>query len=139
MARHPRIDVTTIEAALGSSYTVDILRTLRQRCPGLRFVWIMGADNLLSFPRWQRWTEIARTVPVAVVDRPGSTVRGQQGCAATYLGRWRVPEHRAAALADASAPAFAFLHGPRSPQSSTALRRATAPSPDGRDDPTGSS
>jgi nicotinate-nucleotide adenylyltransferase len=144
VADHPHIDVTTVEAALGSSYTVDILQTLKARCPALRFVWIMGADNLGSFPRWQRWTEIAKTVPIAVVDRPGSTVRGQQGCAATFLGRWRVPEHRAAALAERPAPAYAFLHGPRSAQSSTALRRASARtqatlSPGGRGGRTGSS
>jgi nicotinate-nucleotide adenylyltransferase len=141
VARHPRIDVTTIEAALGSSYTIDILGALRRRCPGLKFVWIMGADNLGSFPRWQRWTEIADLVPVAVVDRPGSTLRGQGGRAATYLGRWRVPEHAAGRLATMPPPAFTFLHGPRSTQSSTALRREAAHTvrPDGRGDPTGSS
>jgi nicotinate-nucleotide adenylyltransferase len=139
IAHHPRIDVTTVEAALGSAYTVDVLRTLRARCPQVRFVWIMGADNLANFPRWQRWTDIVATVPIAVVDRPGSTLRGQQGRAASYLGRWRVPEDAAGDLANRTAPAFAFLHGPRSPQSSTALRRRAAVKRGGRDGLPGSS
>ncbi|MCW6507021.1 nicotinate-nucleotide adenylyltransferase [Lichenifustis flavocetrariae] len=124
VAHHPAIDVTGVEAALGTRFTVDVLQTLVRRCPGVHFVWIMGADNLANFPRWQRWTTIARTVPIAVVDRPGSTLRSRQGGAGVYLGRWQRPEQAASRLALAKPPAFAFLHGPRSPQSSTALREA---------------
>ena len=124
VAAHPRIDVTTVEAALGTTYTADVLRTLTRRCPNVRFVWIMGADNLASFPRWQRWTEIVRTVPIAIVDRPGATVRGHTGRAWSVLTPWQIPEHGAARLADLQPPAVVMLHGPRSPQSSTSLRRA---------------
>ena len=133
VANHPAIDVTGIEAALGTRYTVDLLLTLRRRCPGVHFVWIMGADNLHNFHRWQRWTTIVQTMPIAVVDRPGATIRGLHGHASTYLSRWRLPEHEAGILALAAPPAFAFLHGPRSRQSSTALRsRVTR---DDKDDP----
>ncbi|MDX7949971.1 nicotinate-nucleotide adenylyltransferase [Lichenihabitans sp. Uapishka_5] len=138
IARHPQIDVTAIEATLGLRYTADILRVLTQRCPGVRFVWIMGADNLRSFPRWHRWTDILRTVPIAVVDRPGDTIRGRQGQAWSMLQRWRIPEHAARSLAALAPPAIVTLHGPRSPQSSTALRRA-ALRRDGRGGPPGSS
>ena len=124
VAAHPRIDVTTVEAALGMTYTADILHTLTRRCPGVRFVWIMGADNLASFPRWQRWTEIVRTVPIAIVDRPGATVRGHTGRAWSFLTPWQIPEYAAVRLADLQPPAVVMLHGPRSPQSSTSLRRA---------------
>ena len=138
VAAHPRIDVTAVEAALGLRYTADVLRTLVDRCPGVDFVWIMGADNLMNFPRWQRWTAIARTVPIAIVDRPGATVRGWQGRAWSYLAPWRVPEHAAACLAGLRPPAVVVLHGPRSSQSSTSLRRAGLKR-GGRDAPRGSS
>ena len=71
LAHHPRIDVTDLEAALGTPYTYETVSYLRRRCPGVHFVWIMGADNLRSFHRWQRWRGIAQLVPIAIVDRLG--------------------------------------------------------------------
>ena len=74
LARHPRIDVTGFEAAIGTRYTYDTIAYLRRHCPGVRFVWIMGADNLRSFHRWQNWRGIAALVPIAVVDRLGPSL-----------------------------------------------------------------
>src|SRR5262249_43947558 len=71
LANHPRIVVTGLEAAIGARYTFDTVRYLKAHCPGVEFVWIMGADNLRSFHRWENWRGIAALVPIAVVDRPG--------------------------------------------------------------------
>lgn len=122
MARDPRIVVTALEAQIGSRYTADALRYLRARCPGVHFVWIMGGDNLLQFHRWRKWREIMRATPVAVVDRPGATLRAAK--AAQVFWRARRPEHDAARLATTTPPAFIHIHGPRCAASSTALRGA---------------
>ncbi len=71
---HPRIDVTGFEAEIGIRYTYETLSYLRAHCPGVHFVWIMGADNLRSFHRWQNWREIADLLPIAVVDRLGPSL-----------------------------------------------------------------
>ncbi|KAB1076144.1 nicotinate-nucleotide adenylyltransferase [Methylobacterium planeticum] len=128
VAADPRIAVTTIEAALQLRYTRETLRHLRARRPDLRFVWIMGADSLATFHRWRGFREIAALMPIAVVDRPGFTLRALQGPGAQAMGRARIPERDSAALAGMRAPAWVFLHGPRSPLSSTELRQ-TGPSP----------
>jgi nicotinate-nucleotide adenylyltransferase len=73
IARDPRIVVTGLEAEIGTRYTYDTVAYLRRRCPGVRFVWIMGADILSQLPQWQRWRGIAELVPFAVIDRPGAT------------------------------------------------------------------
>jgi nicotinate-nucleotide adenylyltransferase len=122
VARHPRISVTGIEAAIGTRYTYDTLLWLTRHCPGLRFVWIMGADNLAGFHRWQRWREIAAMMPIAIVDRPQATLRAAGGKAALALARWRLDETDAGLLVTRRPPAFVFLHGPRSGLSSTQLR-----------------
>lgn len=126
LARHPRISVTGIEAAIGTRYTFDTLRWLRLRCPGVRFVWIMGADNLRGFHQWQRWRDIAASMPIAIVDRPQATLSAANSRAAQALARYRLDESKAGLLAGARAPAFVFLHGPRSSLSSTQLRAAGA-------------
>lgn len=122
IADHGRIQPTGIEARLRTRYTADTLRALTLRCPGVSFVWIMGSDNLASFHRWNEWRAIARMMPIAVIDRPGSTHRAVASPAANWLARWRISENQAAALAGAQAPAWIFLHGKRSTLSSTQLR-----------------
>ncbi len=130
LARDPRIAVATVEEAIGSLYTVDTLAYLRRRCPGVDFVWIMGADSLATLHRWKGWRRIAALAPIAVVDRPGWTLRATRGKAATRFARRRLPESAAPALATASPPAWLYLYGPRSPLSSTALREQARNPPD---------
>ncbi len=76
VSQHPRIKVTAIETSIGSAYTFDTISYLKRRCPGVHFVWLMGADNFRYFDRWQRWRDIARLIPIAIIDRPGFTLDG---------------------------------------------------------------
>ncbi|MGH6847047.1 MAG: nicotinate-nucleotide adenylyltransferase [Methylocella sp.] len=122
ISQHPRIKITALEAAIGSTYTYQTITYLKRRCPGVHFVWLMGADNFRAFDRWQRWREIARLVPIAIIDRPGSTLTAPHGRAAEALAPYRRDETDGGLLAMASPPAFMFLHGPRSTMSSTELR-----------------
>ncbi|MEL6680794.1 MAG: nicotinate-nucleotide adenylyltransferase, partial [Pseudomonadota bacterium] len=72
--RHPRVVITDVERRLGTRYTAETLAALQQRYPGVRFVWLMGADNLAGFHRWDRWPDIMRSVPVGVLARPGEQI-----------------------------------------------------------------
>jgi nicotinate-nucleotide adenylyltransferase len=122
MADDPRIDVSCLESVIGTRYTADTISYLRRRCSGLRFVWIMGADNLAQFHRWQNWRRIAFEVPIAVVDRPPQSFRALAAPAAQALARYRIPESCAGRLAGRRAPAWVFLSGMKSALSSTGLR-----------------
>jgi nicotinate-nucleotide adenylyltransferase len=124
LARDPRIVVSGIEAEIGTRYTYDTLLYLTRRCPGVRFVWIMGADILPQLPQWQRWRDIAKLVPFAVIDRPGATWPTLNTPAAHWLAPHRIPECEAALLPDTEPPALLFLHGPKLDISSTLLRQA---------------
>jgi nicotinate-nucleotide adenylyltransferase len=122
MADDPRIDVSCLESVIGTRYTVDTITYLRRRVSGLRMVWIMGADNLAQFHRWQNWRRIASLVPIAVIDRPPQSFRALAAPAAQALARYRLPENEASRLADQSAPAWVFLTGTKLSLSSTGLR-----------------
>jgi nicotinate-nucleotide adenylyltransferase len=137
VAHHPRIVVTGVEASFGTRYTADTLRQLKRRCPGVRFVWIMGADNLAGFHRWQEWRAIAAMMPLAIVDRPGSTNRAVRAKAAVALGRYRLDETDGRLLAHMPPPAWAFVHGRRSFLSSTGLRDAAKGIPAAKSDAAG--
>lgn len=124
LAGHPRIIVSALEATIGTRFTVDTLRALRTRCPSVRLVWIMGADNLAQFHRWHEWRSIAGLVPLAIVDRGSVGLRALASPAALALARYRVPDANAATLPDCRPPTWTFLTGLKLAVSSTALRRA---------------
>jgi nicotinate-nucleotide adenylyltransferase len=121
LSGNPHIVITDIEQAIGTNYTIDTLTALKLRFPQVRFVWLMGSDNLKTFHRWRRWPDILRSVPVAVVARPGSAISAIHS---VPLMRFAYARTGAASLASARPPAIAFIDGPRNWQSSTAIRDA---------------
>jgi len=121
--KDPRIKVTAFEAAHHIRYTADTLALVRKRHPSVDFVWIMGADSLRDFHRWQRWREIMMTFPIAVIDRPGSTLSFLSSVVAKTFDYARIDEAYAPRLARTRPPAWTFIHGPRSLLSSSAIRR----------------
>ena len=122
LTHHPRIDVTGLEAVIKKKYTYDTVKWLKARCPRVHFVWIMGADNLRSFHRWQKWRGIAQLVPIVVIDRLGPSLYAAASPAGQAFAHARIAEPDAASLPYRKPPAWAFLHGLKSALSSTALR-----------------
>lgn len=123
VARHPRIVVTAIETALGTRYTADTLDALHRRFPRTRFVWLMGADNLIQMPRWRHWMKIFATTPIAVFSRPPYSLRALGGRAAQRFRRRRVDQRRARQLPGLEPPAWVFFQNPLHPASATEIRR----------------
>ncbi|CUA92755.1 nicotinate-nucleotide adenylyltransferase [Pannonibacter indicus] len=122
LARHPRMKVTAIEARLGTAYTAETLARLKGLRPDLAFAWIMGADNLASFHRWQDWRGILNQVTVAVVNRPGASLSPLFAPAARAFARYRLAEVDAPLALSMKPPHWVFLHAPLDPVSSTLLR-----------------
>lgn len=124
LTRGHRIRVTDIEARLGTRYTVDTVTALQRRCPGVRFVWLIGADNLLELPHWHRWQNLFGRVPIAVFARRPYSLRALSGPAAQRFARYRMREAAAGALAGHTPPAWVFLHCRMHLASATAIRHS---------------
>ena len=119
MAQDPRVKVTGIEQRLGTRYTADSLRALKSRFPRLKFVWLMGADNLSEIPRWEEWTAIFKAVPIAVFNRPTYSLRALGGKAAQRFARYRLRLRQAKSLAGSKPPAWIFFDTRPHPASAT--------------------
>jgi nicotinate-nucleotide adenylyltransferase len=126
VAASPLIEVTGLEAELGTHLSYDTVTRLRRRLPGVDFVFVVGADNLAQFHRWERWRELAKTVPIAIVDRPEFELSSLAAPAAVAFAKSRIADHAAQALANLRPPAWVFIRGLKSEMSSTALRKAVA-------------
>lgn len=122
MSHNRHIRVTGIEQRLGTRYTADSLKALKRRFPRTRFVWLMGADNLIQIPHWEEWDQIFRTAPIAVFNRPTYSLRALAGQAAQRFRRARVSERAARNLARMTPPAWAFLNTKPHPASATLIR-----------------
>ncbi len=127
-ARGRRMIVSDAETRFGVRYTIDTLTRFRSRFPGVHFVWIMGADNLAQIHRWRGWPDIFRTVPIAVVARPGggAEARARLAPAARRFASARLGENAGPILAYQKAPAIITLEAPLHPASSTAIRAGAA-------------
>ncbi len=123
-ARRAPIRVTAIERELGTRYTVDTLAGITQRYPKHAFVWLMGSDNLAQFHQWRDWRGIARTMPIAVIARPGYDKDAIASPAMAWLRRFRVPLAGFANGGEWSAPALVTLRFDPDQRSATAIRRA---------------
>ncbi|MFW2349512.1 nicotinate-nucleotide adenylyltransferase [Qipengyuania sp.] len=123
-ARRAPIRVTAIERELGTRYTVDTLAALRRRYPKRRFVWLMGADNLAQLHRWKDWRGIARSMPIAVIARPGYDGAAVASPAMAWLRRFSVPLSSFVNRGEWSAPALVTLRFDPDERSATAIRRA---------------
>lgn len=125
-ARHVACDrkiiVTDIEKDLGTRYTVDTIRAMAHCFPDKRFVWIMGADNLVQFPRWKNWQRLFSSVPIAVFDRAPYSTRALAGLAAKVYASSQRANRNARQLADCTPPAWTFFHTPLHPASASDIR-----------------
>ena len=128
-ATGPAMIVSDFETRAGTQWTVDTLRALKARHPGVRFVWLMGSDNLATFHRWRGWTDIMRMMPVAVVARPGSLLESRAAPAARRFAGHRISSREARLLPVMAAPAWTYLRAPLNRSSSTVLRQAVRITP----------
>lgn len=119
---HPRVQITDIEARLGTRYTAQTLRKLLARYPGVRFVWLMGADNLAGFHHWQDWQSIMEMIPVGVMARPGDRISARRSVAAQHYDTARLPGTASQLLPTRTAPCWCYINVPLSSASSSAIR-----------------
>ncbi|MDP5307209.1 nicotinate-nucleotide adenylyltransferase [Paracoccus spongiarum] len=120
----PAVIVTDVEMRLGTRLTADTIAALTRHYPGVRFVWLMGSDNLCQFHLWDRWREIAAMVPIGVLARPGTRIPARNAVAAQILRRWRLPQDQAGSLARRRPPAWVLINLPMKSHSSSAIRAA---------------
>lgn len=120
--QHPRVVVTDIEAQLGTRYTGETLAQLFAIYPGVQFVWLMGADNLAQFHRWQKWQQIARSLPIGVVARPGDRISARTSAAAKVFANARISGRASQLLGRAEPPAWSFVNVPMLDVSSSGIR-----------------
>jgi nicotinate-nucleotide adenylyltransferase len=122
MITDPRVTVTDFEARAGTRYTAQTIAALQQAYPGVRFVWLMGADNLVQFHHWQDWQQIMLRVPVGVMARPGQNLPARAARAARIFHAARIKGSQSQRLGQAAAPAWCFVNAPLKDISSSAIR-----------------
>ena len=120
--QHPRVRITDLESRIGTRYTAQTLARLQAIYPGVRFVWLMGADNLVQFSQWQDWRGIMQSVPVGVLARPGQRISARSSKTARVFRKSRLRKPGSRLLGYSSPPRWCFLNVPMVDHSSTKIR-----------------
>lgn len=123
-AAHAPIRVSAIETRLGTRYTVDTLAKMQQMYRRTDFIWLMGEDNLINFDQWKGWRRIARSIPIAVIARPGYDHAALAVPAMGWLRRFFRPVHQAKNWTTWRLPALVLLRFRPDRTSATRLRMA---------------
>jgi nicotinate-nucleotide adenylyltransferase len=121
--------VSHIETRLGTRYTVELVRELTRRYPNVRFVYIIGSDNLAQMPLWVEWRALFNLVPIAVIARPGEAIRARLGRVARQFAQNRHAETQSHNLKNCSPPAWTYLTLPLNTFSSSAIRASETADP----------
>ena len=122
LVSHPNVFVTDIEARLGTRYTAQTLAALKSKYPKIRFVWLMGADNLAQLHCWQTWRTIMETAPIGVLARPGNRISARTSKAALTYRHARIKASNRHLMARMAAPAWCYVNIPLTAASSSAIR-----------------
>jgi nicotinate-nucleotide adenylyltransferase len=124
LTKHNRaFRVSNVEQQASLRYTYDLIRLMRQHCPRADLVWIMGGDSLMTFHYWKDWEKLAKSIPIAVIARPGFELASRFSLFAKRMRRHRLADNAASILPEQKAPAWLYLPAPLNPISSTALRQ----------------
>ncbi len=115
-----RYQVTDLEVKLGLRHTALTLNVIKTRMRHCQMVWVMGADNLIQFHKWHKPKSIAKTMAIAVVNRPGSVAAALSSPGAKIAGR-KLPPRRMIARR-LPQQSWVFLRGAMNSQSASAIR-----------------
>jgi nicotinate-nucleotide adenylyltransferase len=122
LVNHPKVIVTDLERVFNTRYTAQTLTTLKSQYRGVRFVWLMGADNLAEFHKWDRWQDIMHMLPVGVMARPNQQLAANCSPAARIFRESRLSAQSSTALPFKEAPSWSLLTGPMDDESSSKIR-----------------
>ena len=104
------------------SYTIDTIRALQRRYPDRQFIWLMGADNLVQFHRWQNWHEIFRKIPIVIFTRAPHDLVALHSKAALRFAQNRLNFERST-ISSGKTPRWGYILTRKSPLSATVMRK----------------
>ena len=85
------IKIEFLEDKINSKKTIDLIRFFKKINNTLDIFFIMGADNLIKFHKWNRWKEIVRLAKILVFNRQGYKSKSLNSIAAKKIpkDRWK--------------------------------------------------
>ena len=120
--KHPSVVITDLERKFKTKYTFQTLIKLKKLYPSTKFVWLMGADNLINLHHWKNWDWIMKNIPIGVMARPRDQIKAGLSPAAIRFSKYRLPREKSLLLPYLSPPVWTLVTGSMKNISSTKLR-----------------
>lgn len=71
LTKNKPIKIKEIEKKINSQFSYQTIKYLNNHYKYIKFVWLMGADNLINFHQWQNAHRIFNEIPIVVFRRYG--------------------------------------------------------------------
>ena len=65
------INVKEIEKDINSDYSYKTISYILNHYKNIKFFWLMGADNLINFHKWEKWQKILNDMSIVIFKRHG--------------------------------------------------------------------
>lgn len=123
-APHRKIQVTDLEETFHTTYSFKTVDCLLSCFPNVKFVWIIGADNLLSFHRWKQSEQIFARIPIAVLARNYSIHKATRSKTAIKYRKSRISSGQCVNLLLRPPPIWTFCSWKEQHISGTEIRKS---------------
>ena len=123
IVKNQPIIIKEIEKKINSKYSYYTLKHLLNHYKNIKFYWLMGADNLIFFHRWQNWKKIFNEVSIVVFKRHGYNRSALSCKASKYFTNFKVKENEFKNFNFSKLPSWIILNNKEIKISSTEIRR----------------
>ena len=118
---HP-IKIKEIEKNIQSKFSYQTINFLQNHYNNINFFWLMGADNLINFHKWEKWRYIFTDIPIVIFKRHGYNTKALNSIASKTFLNYKVLQLDLNIKSIKSIPLWIWINNKEVKISSTEIR-----------------
>ena len=116
------IKIKEIEKKIRSKFSYQTINFVQNYYNNISFFWLMGADNLINFHKWQKWRDIFKDIPIVIFKRHGYNIKALNSISAKTFSNYRTSKIDLNKKTIKSIPMWTWINNKEVKISSTEIR-----------------
>ena len=117
------IKIKEIEKKINSKFSYQTIKYLNKHYKNINFFWLMGADNLINFHKWQNADKIFSEIPIVVFRRYGYNNKALKSYTSNFYKNFRINNKKLHIINFKQLPAWTIIKNKEIRISSTEIRK----------------
>jgi len=123
ISKNQPIAIKEIEKKINSKYSYQTIKYLNAYYKNINFLWLMGADNLINFHKWQNAHRIFNEIPIVVFRRYGYNEKALKSYTSNFYKNFRLSSKNINIESFYKLPAWTVIQNKEIKISSTEIRK----------------